>query len=107
MWTVPHVELARVFGAAAKAGGLEELGLVLYCLRHGSASDDALRKFRTMAEIKRRLRHRSDASMRRYEKASRAQAEAGKIPVRSRRLGEAVGANLAALMNGNATVPTF
>ena len=104
---MPHVEVARVFGAAAKAGGLEELGLVLYCLRHGSASDDALQKFRSMVEIKRRPRHRSDASMRRYEKSARAQAEAGKIPTRSRRFGEAIGANLAALMTGGMRVPPF
>ena len=103
------ISLSKAISADVKNGcadaKLEGLVLVLYPFSHGTAGDDALRKFRPMLEIKRRLRHRSDGSMARYEKAARAQAEAQKQPRGSRAFGQAVEAQLAEMMPGQARPP--
>ncbi len=56
-------------------------------------------------EIKQRLRHRSDSSMRRYQKAARAQAELAKMPAGSRRFGLAVGERLEGIFCSGEAVP--
>ena len=58
-----------------------------------------------MEQIQRRLRHRSLSSMRRCEKAARAQAEVAKIPKRWRFFAEAVGSNFSGIMMGRDAVP--
>ena len=65
-------------GAGAKIG-LAQHDLVPYLLRHTGPSHDYLAKTRSLADIKRRGRWRSDASVRRYEKSSRVMAQLAKI----------------------------
>ena len=55
--------------------GTDVLEPSLYALHHGGASHDAASGARSIQEIKDRGRWSSDASLRRYRKTSRAQAE--------------------------------
>ena len=60
--------------------GMLEMGVELYSLRHGGASDDFLTRRRTLPEIKHRGRWLADSSVRRYTKSARALKELEKIP---------------------------
>ena len=66
--------MSKKFLRAATKVGLKNMGLVLYSLRHGGASDDTLRKARPLNEVKKRGRWRADSSVRRYEKKGSVQA---------------------------------
>ena len=46
LWSISQAQLARLLETAARHSGLEYMHLTLYCMRHGGASDDALRRFR-------------------------------------------------------------
>ena len=50
-----------------------------YCLRHGGASHDRGTAFRSLAEVAKRGRWRSAASVRRYEKHGRLAAQLWKL----------------------------
>ena len=62
-----HRHMAQLFQRTTSALGVP-FHCVLYMLRHSGASDDFLTKRRTLEEIKKRGRWRSDSSLRRYEK---------------------------------------
>lgn len=65
-------QLREVMEAIAKKNGLECLGAPHpYRLRHGGASHDFLHKQRSLTEIQRRGRWKSQSSVRRYEKGGR------------------------------------
>ena len=79
--------------------------MVLYSLRHGGASWDALRRARDMLGIKRRGRWRSDASLRRYEKAARAQKEVQRMSRATLNFAAAVEADLERIVLGQSRPP--
>eukprot|EP00973_Karenia_brevis_P006482 882223-Karenia_brevis.AAC.1 len=58
---------------------LEALKPTLYSLRHGGASEDILRRRRSVQEVKRRGRWTSDASLKRYAKEARLLSEISKL----------------------------
>ena len=61
----------RLFVAAAARCGLSRLRLTPHCLRHGAASSDFASKLRSLDEIQRRGRWKSQLSLKRYEKSGR------------------------------------
>ena len=79
VWLFDLGVLRREFRAAVALSGTALLDPQLYSLRHGGASHDALSGRRVLRDIKKRGRWRSDASVRRYEKATLAQREAGRL----------------------------
>ena len=68
-----------LFRNAGAKIGLGQHDLVPYLLRHTGPSHDYLTKTRSLVDIKRRGRWRSDASVRRYEKSSRVMSQLGKL----------------------------
>ena len=70
-----------------------------YCLRHGGASHDMLTKERSLQEIKNRGRWRSDAPLRRYQKAARALQQEQRMDQNMREYGQWVSANLEELFH--------
>ena len=62
------------------AAGGRALNPTPYSLRHGGASHDALTNRRSLAEIKKKGRWRTDSSVRRYEKAAVAMKQLSKLP---------------------------
>jgi hypothetical protein len=72
-----QTELAKSMKRICLALGL--LDVQLYQLRHSGPSIDFAARSRTLAEIKRRGRWRSDASVRRYEKGGRLNDQMAKL----------------------------
>ena len=65
---------------AVSAAGLGQFSYVMYQLRHGGASWDTLKHFRTRREVKARGDWMSDASLLRYDNAARVQQMEGAVP---------------------------
>ena len=74
--------------------GLNKISFSQYGLRHAGASHDLLTKQRTHMEVKERLRHKSDSSMRRYAKAAHTISTANLVSPEVLKFGETVFANL-------------
>ena len=72
-----------------------------YSLRHGGASDDALRGARTLASIKARGRWKSDNSVRRYEKHARVLREVERMPALAQTFGGRVMKSLSNILLDN------
>ncbi|CAK0798705.1 unnamed protein product, partial [Prorocentrum cordatum] len=97
----PQAPLFRLTAAQLSVLWREALGraevptrCVPYQLRHGGPSHDRLKRYRSMAEIKRRGRWASDYMMRRYEAHALVQQELAALPVDVRRRAEAAPAKL-------------
>ena len=105
IWPFSHKEYNTTFQARSVDAGVDGLGCPPYALRHGGASHDAVTATRSLAEIKARGRWRADASVRRYQKASRAQQQIHRLSDATIAYGELVGANLEAFMNNPSLVP--
>ena len=72
LFGVPQSQVARdLRDAALRLRVPESLEVVMYKLRHGGASTDFAFKHRPLAEVKLRVRWKSDASLRRYENGGR------------------------------------
>ena len=71
MFGIKYEQLRLLFVDVMKRLGLADPSM--YRLRHGGASEDAARKVRSIAAIKKRVRWRCDASLSRYEKHVRLQ----------------------------------
>ena len=84
---------------------MEHMGVELYSLRHGGASDDFLTKRRTLPEIKHRGRWRADSSVRRYTKSARALKELEKIPQGALAVAMALDLDLSLYFNRPSLVP--
>jgi len=74
----------------------------IYALRHGGASYDAAMKFRDSMAIKRRLRHASDITVRRYERSGRLALELQKMEKRVRDYGARMEPLLGKILTGEA-----
>jgi hypothetical protein len=76
-------DLGRLFRTASLRLKLEALGPpVLYQLRHAGPSHDLARRLRSLAEVKKRGRWRSDASVARYAKGGRLGEQVQRLPAR-------------------------
>ena len=72
LFEMEQPEMSRLFlWAGQRLRVPSKMGLCMYMLRHSGASHDFGTKSRTLLEIKRRGRWRSDDSVRRYEKGGR------------------------------------
>ena len=80
LWPFDLAQHQRVLEECLQVLCLLGLGIELYSLRHGGASDDFLHRRRSLLELKDRGRWRSDASVRRYKKSARALKELEKFP---------------------------
>ena len=79
LWPFGLVELRNLFVRACLELGLHNTATKLYSLRHGGASDDLLRKRRTLAEVQRRGRWAAPSSLRRYAKETRLLKQMGLV----------------------------
>ena len=93
LWDFQAHQWRSQFQAAAAALQLDAISNHLYSLRHGGASDDLLGKRRPLDAIRERGRWMSDASLRRYAKATLLQREVSKVPVAVLTYGSLVQAN--------------
>ena len=98
-------ELTRFLRDALEALQMDHMGVELYSLRHGGASDDFLTKRRTLPEIKHRGRWRADSSVRRYTKSARALKELEKMPKDSLSLAMLLEQDLGLYFNQPSRVP--
>lgn len=79
LWSFDAAHLTTVLHVCAVAGAVDHRRPQLCSLRHGGASHCALARNRSVVSIKKRGRWRSDASVRRYEKAALAQHEIHRV----------------------------
>ena len=68
------------FRTASKELALDRLSDHLYSLRHGGASHDLLFRRRDLSAVKERGRWMTDASLKRYGKATLLQREINRVP---------------------------
>ena len=71
VWSFDYRKFSSLFKRVAELAGLGQAHLHPYMMRHGGASDDALRLTRSLEAIKRRGRWAADTSVKRYEKHAR------------------------------------
>ena len=99
LWTISGARVIQLFLQAVAVLGMSLLAPVRYSLRHGGASDDILTKRRSLLEVKRRGQWRTDQSLRRYGKETKAIAEVNKIPPNVLEYGQQVSLNLEAVFH--------
>ena len=87
LWSFPPELYRQMFEETVAMAGLLGLAPHPYSLRHGGASHDALHKKRDMIEIQKRGRWRAEASVRRYQKETRAVQEVERMGDEARRYG--------------------
>ena len=98
LFPLEPVRVARLFKAAADRLGIEAS---LYQLRHGGASDDLLRRRRTLSEIQSRVRVECLDTVRRYAKPGKIQQALNRLKPASRQYCEWAHCNLKGLFCGS------
>ena len=98
-------ELSRAFTKSARALGLKPLDPVLYQARHSGASTDRASGVRTLAEIQKRGRWSSPASVVRYEKGGRLSEQLGRLPSELQGHLQVVHENLIPILRGEVAPP--
>jgi len=99
---IDYSDWSRAFLKAALAVGLSVLGPpTLYALRHGGASHEALHRVRPLAEIKKRGRWHTDASVARYEKGGRVAQAENRIPPKWQRMGASTSSQFGDILLGS------
>ena len=88
LWPWTHVQFLAAWKEEIKNLKLEGLNAVVYALRHGGASHDALTQFRSPLAIKERGRWADDRSLRRYKKSALLVGEVEKVPLAARLVAE-------------------
>ena len=94
LWIHSQAEMIKQLNLAARELGLGALNVEWYCARHGGASHDLQMKLRYVADVKRRLRHVSDLSVRHYERSGKLAKATSLIPPATLQFGAAVGKQL-------------
>ena len=107
LWPFDVIELNMEFKRSVCACNLSHLEPTLYSLRHGGASEDVLRRRRTLEEVQRRGRWRSQTSGRRYAKEAKILSELHKVPPSLLRYGEFVEAHVMQLFSTPQTFPGY
>ena len=93
------------FNRALARLGIQGLGIVPHSIRHSGPSDDFRSGKRDLVAIKFRGRWRSDGSVRRYTKATRAMTMAHLIPEPVLSFGARIRGSVAELFQRGGTVP--
>jgi hypothetical protein len=79
LWPFDVIDLNREFRCSVNTCNLSHLESTLYSLRRGGASEDVLRRRRSLEEVQRRGRWRSQTSVRRYTKEAKILSELRKV----------------------------
>ena len=102
LWPFTHSDLVKEFRDCCRTLNLQGC---LYQLRHSGASADLLSEFRPRSEIQDRGRWAAVTSLNRYAKASRAQAELGKLEPQVIKLGQFIQQNLSKVFSNPFLIP--
>ena len=105
VWSFDYRKFSSLFKHVAELAGLGQANLHPYMMRHGGASDDALRQTRSIEAIKRRGRWAADTSVKRYEKHARVLKSLEGLPKPVRDYGLAIERQLKDLMALKARSP--
>ena len=105
IWGFDSKRFDALFATVAEASGVSVLRPHPYSLRHGGASHDYLRARRTLDAVRLRGRWRSENSVRRYLKASRAMKEEQALDVATLRYGQLIASNFDKLLARSWTAP--
>ena len=98
LWIHSYKEMQQQFQQAVLELGLSGLELEVYSARHGGASHDILLHLRTTSDVKRRLRHISDTSVRHYERSGKVAQALHKMPKPTLEYGLAVSRRLSEML---------
>jgi len=107
LWPFDLAGLAAEFKLSVARVGLEHLRPTLYSIRHSGASEDYLRKRRSLEDIQRRGRWRTQASVRRYTKEAKLLSELHKVPTQLLRYADFLESRVSELFLTPSSVPTF
>ncbi|CAK0825587.1 unnamed protein product, partial [Prorocentrum cordatum] len=105
VWSFDYRKFSNLFKRVAGLVGMGQSNLHPYMMRHGGASDDALRQTRSMGAIRRRGRWAADASVKRCEKHARVLKSLECLPEKARDYGITVERQLKALLSLKVRVP--
>ena len=105
MWDLTYPRYLAGFHRCSEVSGVSTIEAHPYTLRHGGASDDALKRRRSFQGIQDRGRWRTEASVRRYKKHARVMKEAERLPKATREYGLAVERSLGPILLGHASSP--
>ncbi|CAK0874830.1 unnamed protein product, partial [Prorocentrum cordatum] len=105
VWSFDYRKFSNLFKRVCEVAGLGKAKLHPYMMRHGGASDDALRQTRSLEAIKRRGRWAADTSVKRYEKHARVLKSLEGLPASARDYGNLIDKKLSQYMGLTARVP--
>ena len=105
LWDMDQSQMNDVLHEATLALGMQHMGVALYSFRHGGASKDIITGERDLFTVKKILRHITDLTVRRYEKAGRLAIEVQRMPVATQRYGLRVSNLLAQIFRQPALCP--
>ena len=97
---------AVAFAKWAETSGVNVITTHPFSVRHGGASSDALWRTRSLMEIQKRGRWRSEKSVRRYEKHARLLKETSKLSTSTRKYGQLVISRMPRLLQGAQPPPS-
>ena len=90
VWSFDYRNFSAPVKRVFEMAGLGGANIHPHMLRHGGASDDALRQTRAMIDIKRRGRWAADSSVKRYEKHARVLKSLENLPNQVRDYGNRI-----------------
>ena len=105
LWPISPSRVIQLFLETVALLGMAMLKPVRYSLRHGGASDDILTRRRSLLEVKRRGQWRTDQSLRRYGKETKAMEELQKLPAETLSYARLVSQNLSEVFNRTMSFP--
>ncbi len=105
LWDFAQVDLNRWMGQASRDAGVEQLGIVPYALRHSGPSWDVLTGRRHLAEVQRRGRWASPASLARYEKSSKITEQLSHLSAETASFLQVSARDLGAILQGGQRPP--
>ncbi len=105
LWDFTQVDLNRWMGQASRDAGVEQLGIVPYALRHSGPSWDVLTGRRHLAEVQRRGRWASPASLARYEKSSKITEQLSHLSAETASFLQVSARDLGAILQGGQRPP--
>ena len=105
LWQSTQEELSRSVAQSASELCMGHMKVVQYSFRHGGASRGIISGERDLVTVKKVLRHTTDLSARRYEKAGRLAIEVHKMPVETQAYGSRVATLLARIFQAPECCP--
>ena len=105
LFNLSGLEYNALLRLAARVTGSDILDPQPYGLRHGGASMDILTSRRSLSEVKKRGRWKTDASVRRYEKATLALKQLARLAPETIEYGKLIEKHMAAIFLGTMEAP--